>query len=123
MSFTFKRIDHVQLAAPRQSEAEARQFFAGVLGFDEIEKPDALKANGGVWFAFGDQQLHVGVEESFYPAEKAHPAFEITGLDAFKQHLDDNLVTYTEDQKLPGAKRIYVHDPFGNRLEVLEWLD
>ncbi|WP_411954857.1 VOC family protein [Alkalibacillus sp. S2W] len=122
MSFAFKRIDHVQLAAPKDSEDEARQFFAGVLGFQEMDKPEALKANGGVWFAFGNQQLHVGVEEPFYPAEKAHPAFEIKGLEAFKQHLDEKRVTYAVDDKLPGANRIYVHDPFGNRLEVLEWL-
>ncbi|WP_027964082.1 VOC family protein [Halalkalibacillus halophilus] len=123
MSFRFKRIDHIQLAAPRDTEPEARQFFSGVLGFEEVEKPEALRKNGGVWFAFGDQQIHVGVEEPFHPAEKAHPALEVDDLDALLQHLDEHRVPYQSDEKLPGAKRIYLSDPFGNRMEVLEWIN
>ncbi|GEL76705.1 VOC family protein [Tenuibacillus multivorans] len=122
MTFTFKQIDHVQLAAPRGSEDEARQFFGEALGFEEIEKPEALKKNGGVWFQCGDIQIHIGVEEPFNPAKKAHPALEIKGLNEFINHLDQQQISYQQDDKLPGANRIYVHDPFGNRIEILEWV-
>ncbi|GAA0460058.1 VOC family protein [Alkalibacillus silvisoli] len=122
MTFTVKRLDHVQLAAPRNTEDEARQFFKEVLGFTEIEKPEELKKRGGVWFEFGDSQLHIGVEEPFAPAKKAHPAFEVTNLEALMSRLDRFNIEYQQDDKLPGAKRIYTNDPFGNRLEILEWM-
>ncbi|MFD2638066.1 VOC family protein [Piscibacillus salipiscarius] len=121
MSFTFKQIDHVQLAAPRGSEDEARAFFIDALGFEEVEKPEALKKNGGVWFQRGDIQIHIGVEEPFNPAKKAHPALEVTNLDELMKHLEGKGVAYKQDNKLPGADRIYVTDPFGNRIEILEW--
>lgn len=122
MGFKFKAIDHIQLAAPKGSEGEARRFFVGILGFEEIEKPAELKKRGGAWFQFGNCQIHVGIEEPFVPARKAHPAFEIENIEGLKKHLNASGVEYTEDDKLPGASRIYVHDPFGNRLELLEWL-
>lgn len=120
MSFNFHAIDHVQLAAPKDSEDIARGFFKDILGFDEIEKPEALKKNGGVWFASGDLQLHIGIEEPFVPAKKAHPAFEVHNIKALKKHLLANDITVTEDDKLPGASRFYISDPFGNRIELLE---
>lgn len=67
-------LDHVQLAAPRGCESEARRFFGELLGLPEVEKPESLKARGGAWFQVGSQQLHIGVEEPFAPARKAHPA-------------------------------------------------
>jgi catechol 2,3-dioxygenase-like lactoylglutathione lyase family enzyme len=121
MSFTFKKIDHVQLAAPIGSENAARKFFAEVLGFQEIEKPDELKKRGGVWFSNEEIQVHIGIEDPFSPAKKAHPAFEVEHLEKFTEHLTSMGVTYTADANLPGANRIYVNDPFGNRLEFLEW--
>ncbi|MCR2822702.1 VOC family protein [Lederbergia panacisoli] len=122
MTFTFKAIDHIQLAAPKGCEEEARRFFNGILGFEEIEKPDTLKKNGGVWFAYGNIQIHVGIEEPFSPAKKAHPAFEVENIEGLKQHLLENNVKIIEDNNLPGANRFYVSDPFGNRIEVLEWV-
>ncbi|SRR5690625_3461069 len=119
--FQFKRIDHVQLAAPKGSEEEAREFFSGKLGFKEIEKPEVLKKRGGAWFQSGDVYIHIGIEEPFSPAKKAHPAFEVEGLNDLMKHLDEVNVQYIKDDLLPGANRIYVHDPFGNRLELLEW--
>lgn len=116
-----KRIDHIQLAAPVGGEEEIREFFTEKLGMEEVEKPEALKKNGGVWFSFGDQQLHVGVEEPFTPAKKAHPAFEVEGLQAMMKELQRKGVDVQEDDKLPGADRCYIHDPFGNRIELLEW--
>lgn len=121
MSFLFKAIDHVQLAAPKGSEETARKFFVDVLGFVEIEKPEALKQRGGVWFQLGNIQVHIGIEELFIPAQKAHPAFEIENLEELKRHLTYHQVSFTEDEQLPGANRIYMNDPFGNRIEILEW--
>ncbi|WP_144510471.1 VOC family protein [Bacillus sp. FJAT-22090] len=122
MTFVFKSIDHVQLAAPKGSEAIAKRFFGEILGFQEVEKPELLKRKGGVWFEFGKYQIHIGIEEPFAPAKKAHPAFQVESLEALKIHLTQNEVSYTVDTDLPGANRIYVHDPFGNRIEILEWI-
>jgi len=122
MSFVFKSIDHVQLAAPKGSETVAKQFFSGILGFQEIEKPETLRKKGGVWFAFANYQIHIGIEEPFAPAKKAHPAFQVENLEALKIHLTKNEVSYIVDTDLPGANRIYIHDPFGNRIEILEWI-
>ncbi|MCT8138038.1 VOC family protein [Anaerobacillus sp. CMMVII] len=123
MSFVIKSIDHIQLAAPRGSEEQARSFFIGILGFKEVEKPEVMKKRGGVWFAFGNYQIHIGIEEPFFPAKKAHPAFVVENIEAFKTHLQRNLVTFLVDDNLPGANRIYLNDPFGNRIEVLEWIE
>jgi catechol 2,3-dioxygenase-like lactoylglutathione lyase family enzyme len=110
------RIDHVQVAAPPGCEAEARAFYGGVLGFDEIEKPEPLRARGGVWFAVGaTHQLHVGVEQEFAPARKAHPAFAVDDLDALARRIGD----VRWDDELPGVRRFYAADPFGNRLEFV----
>jgi catechol 2,3-dioxygenase-like lactoylglutathione lyase family enzyme len=122
MSFTFKAIAHIQLAAPKGSEDAARKFFKDILGFTELEKPEELKKRGGVWFAFGNYQLHIGIEEPFSPAKKAHPAFEIENIEELKKHLISNGVKVIEDDNLPGANRFYTADPFGNRLEFLEWI-
>ena len=122
MSFVIKKIDHVQLAAPKGCEEEAREFFAGILGLTEVEKPEELKKRGGVWFEFGNFQIHIGVEEPFLPAKKAHPAFVVENIEELKTFLSKSHVAFSTDDNLPGASRIHVHDPFGNRLEFLEWL-
>ncbi|EKN70738.1 Glyoxalase/bleomycin resistance protein/dioxygenase [Neobacillus bataviensis LMG 21833] len=122
MSFVIKKIDHVQLAAPKSCEDTAREFFAGVLGLIEVEKPEELKKRGGVWFEFGTFQLHIGVEEPFSPAKKAHPGFVVENIEELITVLRKKNVAYTTDNNLPGASRIHVHDPFGNRLEFLEWI-
>lgn len=122
MAFAFRAIDHVQLAAPKGSEDAARKFFRDLLGFKEAEKPETLKKRGGVWFAFGNCRVHIGIEEPFSPAKKAHSAFEVENLEELKRRLTENGVHVIEDDKLPGAKRFYADDPFGNRLEFLEWV-
>ncbi|MEK3952057.1 MULTISPECIES: VOC family protein [unclassified Psychrobacillus] len=122
MSFVFQSIDHVQLAAPKDSESIARKFYREILGFTEVEKPALLKKRGGVWFGFGSYQIHIGIEEPFAPAKKAHPAFQVKNLDALKAHLAECDVNFIVDVDLPGANRIYIHDPFGNRIEILEWI-
>lgn len=112
-------IDHVQLAAPPGCEEDARAFFGGLLGLEEVEKPQQLQARGGVWFRVGAQQLHVGVEPGFVPARKAHPAFTVTRYPELRQRLRAAGVEVTEDDSLPGARRCYVVDPWGNRLELV----
>ncbi|GAB3803226.1 VOC family protein [Virgibacillus kimchii] len=121
MNFTYETLDHVQVAAPAGSEDEARGFYHDKLGFTEIEKPDTLKNNGGVWFQAGGVHIHIGVEEPFTPAKKAHPAIRVRNLDALQGHLRTVEVGFLVDDRLPGAKRFYVSDPFGNRIEFLEW--
>ncbi|MCH1626427.1 VOC family protein [Ferdinandcohnia quinoae] len=122
MIYTFKSIDHIQLAAPKGSEEAARGFYKDILGFNEIEKPAELKKRGGVWFGFGNVHIHIGIEEPFIPAKKAHPAFKVENIEGLKSHLRANGIEITEDHNLPGTNRFYVDDPFGNRIEVLEWI-
>lgn len=121
MEFFLKQLDHVQLACPPGSEESAREFFVDVLGFEEIEKPANLQARGGAWFSCNAITVHMGVEEPFSPARKAHPAFEVEGLASLRRHLGERNISFIDDTDLPGANRIYVYDPFGNRLEFLEW--
>jgi catechol 2,3-dioxygenase-like lactoylglutathione lyase family enzyme len=113
-------IDHVLLAMPRGREDEARAFYRDLLGMAEIPKPANLAARGGVWFAAGDRQVHLGVEDDFRPAKKAHPALRVETLDAFRSRLADAGHTPYDDEPLPGYRRFYVSDPFGNRLELIE---
>ncbi|WP_210363989.1 VOC family protein [Bacillus sp. REN3] len=122
MEFKYKGIDHIQLAAPKGCEEKARAFFGEILGYEEIEKPEELKKRGGVWFRYGACQIHIGVEDPFTPARKAHPAFEVENLEKLMKHLALSGVDYMKDSNLPGANRIYVYDPFGNRIEFLEWI-
>lgn len=111
----------MQIAAPPGCEAEARHFYGDLLGLEELAKPPVLAARGGAWFRAGPHQLHVGVEEGFSPARKAHPALRVASAD-----LDDLAARLTEagapvrwDELLPGERRFYTEDPWGNRLELL----
>ncbi|MGI9111400.1 MAG: VOC family protein [Gaiellaceae bacterium] len=112
-------IDHVQLAAPAGCEEAARSFFGVALGLEEVEKPDELKARGGIWFRCGTQQIHIGVEEGFSPARKAHPAFQVRGYDALLARLRRAEIEVVEDETIPELRRCFVNDPFGNRIELL----
>jgi catechol 2,3-dioxygenase-like lactoylglutathione lyase family enzyme len=113
-------LDHLQLAMPAGREAEARAFYGALLGLRELQKPPNLQARGGVWFALGTQQLHLGVDKDFRPAQKAHPAFLVRDLAALRRHLQQHGYAPSDDEPLEGYRRFYVADPFGNRLELLE---
>jgi len=111
-------LDHVQVAAPPGAEDDARAFYGHVLGLAELPKPERLRPRGGVWFAVGDEQLHVGIEEPFSPARKAHPGLVVDDLDALRARLVGSGHEPVDDTKIEGVRRLFVHDPFGNRLEV-----
>lgn len=123
MTYRFSGIDHIQLAAPAGCEAQARYFFIDILGWEEIDKPEPLKGRGGVWFRCGSHQVHIGVQEPFHPAEKAHPAFEVVGLESLKLHIEGYGITIIEDEagSIEGVDRFFMKDPFGNRIEFLEY--
>jgi catechol 2,3-dioxygenase-like lactoylglutathione lyase family enzyme len=112
-------IDHVQLAAPPGCEAEARRFFGELLGLEELEKPEPLRDRGGAWFRVGAQELHVGVEVDFQPARKAHPAFAVRRYDTVRSKLRAAGVDVRDDTAIPGVRRCYVTDPWGNRIELV----
>jgi len=115
-------IDHVQVAAPPGCEPAARSFYGGLLELAEVDKPPALAARGGCWFAVGDQQLHVGVAQAFTPSAKAHPALGVEdsdALDTLAARLQAAGYTVEWDDAIVGTDRFYVPDPFGNRLELL----
>ena len=116
-------LDHVQVAAPPGCETRARRFYAELLGLVEIDKPAALGARGGVWFALGrGAQLHVGVADDFAPALKAHPALRIATvarLEMVGRRLAAVGAPVAWDSGLPGVRRFFTTDPFGNRLELL----
>jgi catechol 2,3-dioxygenase-like lactoylglutathione lyase family enzyme len=116
-------LDHVQLAMPAGRESTAREFYSGVLGLVEESKPPNLAVRGGVWFRGGTLRLHLGVEPDFRPARKAHPAILVNGLAELVAKCRAAGFPPTTDEPLDGYNRVYVFDPFGNRLELLEPLD
>lgn len=117
MTVWLTAIDHVQIAMPAGEEAAARLFYAGVLGLREVTKPPNLAKRGGVWFEGTGFQVHLGVEADFRAAKKAHPCFRVNDLDGFEQALAAASIPVTWDTELPGVRRFYAQDPFGNRLE------
>ena len=120
MRVTFKRLDHVQVCVPRGGEARAREFYGRLLGLEEVEKPDALRANGGMWYNVADVQLHVGVEDAVAPS-KRHPAFEVEDAAGVRAYLEQSGVRTKDEPDVPGVvHRFSLFDPFGNRIELLE---
>lgn len=114
------RVHHVQIAIPTGGEDDARRFYGDVLGMEEITKPTVLAARGGAWFRQGDFELHVGIDEEFEPAQKAHPGVLVEDLEAMASRFSDAGIQIRPDRALPGYRRFYVDDPFGNRLEFLQ---
>jgi catechol 2,3-dioxygenase-like lactoylglutathione lyase family enzyme len=120
MKVRVSHLDHLQIAAPQGCEQAAREFYGAILGLQEIEKPESLRARGGCWFQCGSQRLHVGVEQDFHPAKKAHPAFVVPELDELRQELLARGISVEEDARVPGRRRFFAQDPWGNRLEFIE---
>lgn len=113
-------IHHIQLAMPPGEEESARLFYIRILGFEETPKPSNLVKRGGVWFRSNSVQLHLGIEADFRPAKKAHPAFVVDDLQTIEKRCTANGYSVTRDEPFPGYDRIYVTDPFGNRIELLQ---
>lgn len=112
-------IDHVQLAIPPGGEAEAEAFFVGLLGMIRVSKPEPLARRGGCWFQAGDVQIHVGIEEDFRPARKAHPALVVSDLPELVARLEDAGVEVRTGDAIDGRSQRFVDDPFGNRIELV----
>jgi len=115
-----QRLDHVQLAMPPGGEPRARDFYQGILGIPEVPKPPHLAQRGGCWFEAGPLKIHLGVESDFRPARKAHPALIVSDLRALADQLRGAGYALREDEPLEGYDRLYVEDPFGNRLELMQ---
>jgi catechol 2,3-dioxygenase-like lactoylglutathione lyase family enzyme len=122
VSYRLTAIDHVQLAMPPGPDAEraAEEFYGGLLGLERLEKPEPLAARGGCWFSNGVVVLHLGVEADFRAARKAHPALVVDDLDALAGALEAAQREVRPDHELPGVRRCYVDDPFGNRIELID---
>ena len=115
-----ERLDHVQLAMPAGGEDAARIFYSEALGIPEVPKPANLAKRGGCWFENGAVKIHLGVEQDFRPAKKAHPALIVSDLSGLIKLLSDKGYRVLDDQPLEGYERRYVDDPFGNRIELME---
>ncbi|MGR3465987.1 VOC family protein [Limimaricola sp.] len=113
-------LHHIQIAMPEGGEDAARDFYGRVLGLTEVAKPEAIAGRGGVWFEGRRLRLHLDVETPFAPARKAHPAFRVADLAAVRFHFEGAGIEARPDIDLPGLRRLYVSDPFGNRIEICE---
>ncbi|TMV50984.1 glyoxalase [Paenibacillus mesophilus] len=120
MMHTYLGLDHVQVAVPLGGEETAKTFYGELLGMEEIPKPDVLLKRGGIWFQCGSHQLHIGVQDEFTAASKAHPAFEVNGIEALRSKLVSHGIEIVEDVPLEGVVRFHIRDPFGNRIEFVE---
>jgi catechol 2,3-dioxygenase-like lactoylglutathione lyase family enzyme len=120
MQVIVRKIDHVQLAMPPGEEERARTFYGGVLGLTEVPKPAELAKRGGAWFESGAVKIHLGVEEDFRPARKAHPALIVEGLAEIIARCTRLGYATKPDVSVDGYRRIHVDDPFGNRIELME---
>ena len=119
MGFEIVRLDHVQLAMPPGREAEAEAFYSGLLGLERVPKPQPLAARGGCWFVRGPVAVHLGVEEGFRPARKAHPALVVRDLAALEAVLTAAGVPVRPNPDREPGRGAYVDDPFGNRIELV----
>jgi catechol 2,3-dioxygenase-like lactoylglutathione lyase family enzyme len=115
-----RRLDHILLAMPAGRESDARKFYQGILGIPEAIKPPNLAARGGCWFEDGELKIHLGVEKNFAPARKAHPAFIVDDLAGLEATLVKAGYPVAHDAPLEGYDRIFVDDPFGNRIELMQ---
>ena len=117
---TILSLDHVQVAIPIGGEKAAREFYSGILGFSEIEKPASMAGRNSIWFVAGPVNLHLGIEPEFHPAKRAHPAFIVDDLDGIVAACESAGLTTKPDASFNGFRRCHVFDPFGNRLELME---
>jgi catechol 2,3-dioxygenase-like lactoylglutathione lyase family enzyme len=120
MSTYILAIDHVQIAAPEGCEEKARVFYGEILGLEELEVPLGLRDRASCWFRCGQLQMHIGIQQDFQASKKAHVAFLTTRIDGLREVFQLHGITTVDDGDLPGARRFFTEDPWGNRLEFLE---
>ena len=113
-------LHHIQLAMPEGEEEAALKFYGAILGLTQVAKPPELGPRGGLWFRDGALEVHLGIEEPFTPARKAHPAFLVRNLATLRERIETAGYRVTDDVALEGFHRCHVRDPFGNRLELVE---
>lgn len=113
------RLHHVQVAIPSGGEDVAREFWIDLLGFSEIPKPEPMASRGGLWIQDGTCEIHLGIEEPFAPARKAHPGITVEDLHGLEERLARAGYETTQDAPIYGMRRFHVSDPFGNRIEFL----
>jgi catechol 2,3-dioxygenase-like lactoylglutathione lyase family enzyme len=122
-TMAYLSFDHVQVAMPAGGEERARSFYRDVLGFAEVPQPQPMRGGGGVWFRNGTVELHLGIDLDFRPARRAHPALLVNDLDELAARCQAAGFAPTWDERYPGFRRFYLHDPFGNRIEILQPID
>jgi catechol 2,3-dioxygenase-like lactoylglutathione lyase family enzyme len=115
-----RRIEHAQLAMPRGGEEKARAFYIGVLGLPEAPKPAKLAQRGGCWFEAGPVKLHLGVDNDFRAAKRAHVVLVVEDLDGLLRKARDVGCEVVDPAPFQTWRQAYVFDLFGNRLELLE---
>ncbi len=114
-------LHHVQITIPKGSEEQGKDFYCGILGLKEIEKPDSLKGRGGFWLQLGHQEVHVGTENGFDRlSTKAHIAYQVEDIDYWKTKLVEHQIEIIESVPIPSYERFEFRDPFGNRLEIIQ---
>lgn len=114
-------VHHVQITIPKGSEEQGKDFYCGILGLKEIEKPDSLKGRGGFWLQLGHQEVHVGTEDGFDRlSTKAHIAYQVEDIDYWKTKLAEHQIEIVESVPIPHYERFEFRDPFGNRLEIIQ---
>lgn len=121
MKIAFKRLDHIMLCIPPGKEQEARDFYGGVLGLEELTDLGYPLPNGAIWFQAADIQLHIRAEE-VHDLSQRHPAFEVHDLEAARAVLETHGIAYKNESKIPDRDRFSFRDPFGNRIELIEML-
>lgn len=116
----FKRVDHIHIAVPPERLEEARDFYTSVIGLELTDRPNHLFSTSGYWFNIADVELHIGVEPQM-PVSTRHTAFEVADVAAALAYLKDK-VEILDEPEIPGRTRFAFHDPFGNRIELLQLL-
>jgi|GEM_PF-403122 len=110
-------IDHLHLTAPQGADDQAREFYGGLLGLNEIDTPPALQARGGVWFECDGVHLHVGPDER---SASYFASFQVISVASLKEALENANVRVEEETSTEGVERLYCRDPFGNQLEFIQ---
>jgi catechol 2,3-dioxygenase-like lactoylglutathione lyase family enzyme len=114
-------IHHVQLTGPPGCEPDARAFYVGILGLEEIPKPKGLRGRGGVWFRTPNADLHIGAKNDDTPPEPhRHLALQVENAAAWRTILKLKHVRVEDAPEVAGCRRFFCYDPFGNKIEILE---